>query len=86
MARTSRRHFAKSLVAAGAALPLAAQTPAPPAPQVCLPYTQHLTPDEIERIRKDFADATPYLETFRKFKLVNADEPDFTFHSLTERW
>ena len=90
MSRTSRRHFAKSLAVAGAALPLIAQT-APPAAQTvdaspCLPYTQHLAPEEMERIRKDFAEAVPYLESFRKFKLANADEPDFTFNSLAERW
>jgi len=92
MAKTSRRRF---LAVAGAA---AFSTGAPgsqpgdvirraesPSLQ-CLPYTQHLAPEEVERIRKDFADAVPYLESFRKFRLANADEPDFTFHSLTERW
>lgn len=85
MSRTSRRHFAKSIVVAGAALPLVAQTPAPAA-QISVPYAQHLTPEELERIRKDFHDVVPYLESFRKYALANGDEPDFTFHSLTERW
>ncbi len=86
MSRTSRRHFAKSIIAAGAALPLTAQTPATPAPQVCVPYAEHLAPEELDRIRKDFADAAPYMEKFRKFVLANADEPDFTFQPLAERW
>ena len=82
MSGTSRRQFAKSLLAAGVALPLAdavAQS-APP------PYAQHLTPAELERIAKDAADSAPQLEAFRKFELKNSDEPDFTFQPLTERW
>ena len=39
----------------------------------------------MKRIEKDFQDYMPYLERFRDFKLVNSDEPDFTFTSLTTR-
>jgi hypothetical protein len=96
MSVTSRRWFAKSIVVAGAAafapvsggqaiLPVQAD---PTGRIACppLPYTAHLTGEEVARITKDFADVAPYLESFRKYKLANADEPDFTFHSLAERW
>ncbi|HEX8252365.1 MAG TPA: hypothetical protein VF846_04380 [Thermoanaerobaculia bacterium] len=49
-------------------------------------YGQHLSNEELAKIAKDYDEFAPYVENFRKFKLTNADEPDFTFHSLTERW
>ncbi|MDQ3281979.1 MAG: hypothetical protein M3Q69_11265 [Acidobacteriota bacterium] len=49
-------------------------------------YGAHLTPAELERIGRDFQESAPYLENFRKFKLTNADEPDFTFAARAERW
>lgn len=49
-------------------------------------YGAHLTPAELERMGRDFNDAVPYIESFRKYKLTNADEPDFTFQPLAERW
>lgn len=76
--------------------------PAPPAPPAAAPppsalgraltevirasYGQHLSNEELAKIGKDYDEFAPYVENFRKFKLTNADEPDFTFHSLTERW
>jgi hypothetical protein len=60
---TTRRDFAKSL----AAVPLA----------VCLPYAQHLTEEERERVEKNIREAAPALERLRAFPLINADEPDF---------
>jgi hypothetical protein len=70
-----------------------AVTPAAPSPlgraytdMVRATYGQHLTPAELERIGSDFNEAAPYVESFRKFKLANADEPDFTFQPLAERW
>jgi hypothetical protein len=72
MSRTSRRTFARSLLAAGAALPLAdALAQCPP------PYAQHLTPAELERIAADVQEVAPQLAAFRAFPLTNADEPDF---------
>ncbi|HYH06615.1 MAG TPA: hypothetical protein VEK11_06070 [Thermoanaerobaculia bacterium] len=98
----TRREFAKSLALAGAVAPLvvadaAAQPAAQPAPQpsalgdaltnvIIAAYGQHLTPQERERIARDMQEYAPGIESFRKFRLTNADEPDFTFHALTERW
>ncbi|HEY0159786.1 MAG TPA: hypothetical protein VGF28_21050 [Thermoanaerobaculia bacterium] len=68
----SRRTFAKSLLAAGAALPLAeALAQCPP------PYAQHLTPAELERIVADVQEVAPQLDAFRRFPLSNSDAPDF---------
>lgn len=116
MSKTSRRRFAKSLVAAGAIAPLAVSDllaqasppsppPAPPAPtpqpappaepsrfgkalteMVRANYGAHLTDAELEKLGEDFQSYAPFVERFRKFALVNADEPDFTFSSLVERW
>jgi hypothetical protein len=101
MSRSSRRHFAKSLAVAAAAIPLTttdafAQTPPQPAPPpsplakaltgvVRAQHGRHLSEDELKRIEKDFSDYLPYLDGAREFKLVNSDEPDFTFSSLTKR-
>lgn len=49
-------------------------------------YGKHLSAEELERLDKDFQDYAPFVEKFREYKLVNADEPDFTFGSLVERW
>ncbi|HYI09228.1 MAG TPA: hypothetical protein VEK57_09155 [Thermoanaerobaculia bacterium] len=99
MSETSRRAFAKSLVAVGAAAPLLiaqtspAETPKPPSPfakalteMTRANYGKHLSAEELERLDKDFQDYAPFVEKFREYKLVNADEPDFTFASLVERW
>lgn len=60
---TTRRDFAKSL----SALPLAA----------CIPFAQHLTPDERARVEKNLKDAEPARERLRAVPLTNADGPDF---------
>lgn len=49
-------------------------------------YGAHLTAAELERMGRDFNEAVPYIASFRKYKLTNADEPDFTFQPLAERW
>ncbi|HEX2060043.1 MAG TPA: hypothetical protein VHK90_04830 [Thermoanaerobaculia bacterium] len=94
----NRREFAKTLAVAGAVAPLvvadaAAQSASRPSALgdaltnvIVASYGQHLTPQELERISRDMQDYAPSIEGFRKFRLTNADEPDFTFHSLTERW
>jgi hypothetical protein len=93
--RTTRRQFAKTLTATIAAAPLLAQDAkeTPPSPfglalagLVRAQYGQHLSEDELAQIGKDFQDYAPFVEGFRKFELKNSDEPDFTFHSLTDRW
>lgn len=96
MSRTTRRHFAKTLTAALAAAPLAAQEPPKEKPPsqlglalagvVRAQYGQFLSEEELAQIGKDFQDYAPFVEGFRVVKLTNADEPDFTFHSLTDRW
>ena len=93
---TTRRHFAKTLTAALAAAPLVAQEAEKEKPPsafglalaglVRAQYGQHLSEDELAQIGKDFQDYAPFVEGFRDFKLTNADEPDFTFSSLTDRW
>lgn len=85
MSRTTRRSFAKGLVAAGAALPLAGAAAAP-LQEPATPYARHLTPEEVQRVAKERADAARAVERLRAFELSNADEPDFTFHALAERW
>lgn len=78
---------------------LLAQTPPAPAPEakpsafgkaltelVRANWGKHLTADELSQLDKDFQDYAPFVEKFREYKLVNADEPDFTFASLVERW
>jgi hypothetical protein len=78
-----------------AAADILAQTPPTPTPSplgkaltevVRASYGQHLDDAELARIDKDFQDHASLLERLRKFKLANADEPDFTFASLVERW
>ena len=95
MPRTTRRQFAKTLTATLAAAPLLAQEEKekPPSPFglalagiVRAEFGQHLSEDELAQIGKDFQDYAPFVEGFRKFELKNGDEPDFTFHSLTDRW
>lgn len=94
----TRREFAKSLAIAGAVAPLVvADAAAQPAPRpsalgdaltnvIAAMYGQHLTAQELERISRDMQEYVPSIENLRKYKLTNADEPDFTFHALTERW
>lgn len=45
-----------------------------------------LTESEMQRVHDDFQDYVPFVERLRNFKLTNADEPDFTFHPLVDRW
>jgi hypothetical protein len=86
MPRTSRREFAKSVIVAGAALPLLAQT-APPALEVVKArFGEHLVDEDLERLATTLQEHARLLETLRAYKLANADEPDFTFSALTERW
>ena len=47
---------------------------------------QYLDADEMQRVYDDFQQYAPYIEGFRAYPLRNADEPDFTFHSLVDRW
>ena len=47
---------------------------------------QYLNEAEMQKVFDDFKDYIPYVEGFRDYKLTNADEPDFTFHSLVQRW
>lgn len=49
-------------------------------------YAQHLDDAELARIDREFQNYVSMLTRLRAFKLANADEPDFTFASLTERW
>jgi hypothetical protein len=49
-------------------------------------YGSHLGADDLARLDKDFQGYAAFVERFRKFELKNADEPDFTFASLVERW
>lgn len=94
MMRTTRRQFAKTLTAAIAAANLDAQEKEnPPSPfglaltgLVRAQYGQYLSEEEMAQIGKDFQDYAPLVEGLRKFELKNGDEPDFTFHSLTDRW
>ena len=46
----------------------------------------HLTSADVARIRNDFREYTPYLESLRAVPLSNADEPDVTFQALAKRW
>ena len=94
MPKTSRRTFAKTV----AALPLAATDlfgePKADEKPLATALTsvvraqsgQHLTREEMNRVAADFSDYAPYIEKLRAFRLTNADEPDFTFASLTKRW
>ena len=92
MSGHSRREFAKTLAVAAVALPLIAEETPKPAPiaeaqlaVVKAEYGEFLTAAELEQMRKDLNDSAPYLAKFREFKLVNADEPDFTFGALVKR-
>lgn len=78
-----------------AAADILAQTPPTPPPSplgkaltevVRASYAQHLDDAELARVDKDFQEYAAMLDRLRKVKLANADEPDFTFASLTERW
>lgn len=99
MSRTTRRQFAKTLTAAGAALAAAnltaqeKQEEKPPnafglalAGVTRAQFGQHLSEAEMAQVTKDFQDYAPFVEGFRRFELKNADEPDFTFQALADRW
>jgi hypothetical protein len=87
--KTTRRNFARLIAAAGSLIAVDARAADPPptaqAELVRAEFGQHLTNDELERIRNDFADSAPFLKTFREVKLANGDEPDFTFSALAKR-
>ncbi len=87
MPRTTRRDFAKAVTAAALfAVDAHADTPPPAqAELVRTEFGQFLAGEELERIRKDFADSAPFLQKFRDVELKNSDEPDFTFRALTKR-
>ena len=97
MSRTTRRKFAQTIAAVTAALPvivhdLPAQAK-PPSPLaialtgvVSAQSGRYLDADEMQRIYDNFKEYVPFVERLRAFELVNADEPDFTFQSLVERW
>lgn len=98
MSKTTRRSFAAAI----AALPLVrtdllAQASQPsetkPSPLseafaeiVRAEYGRFVSDDEMERIGKEFQDYIPPLQRLRDVKLVNSDEPDFTFAPLAKRW
>ena len=86
--KTTRRDFAKALSAAAALVAVDAHADTPPPAQaefVRAEFGQFLGNDELERIRKDFADSAPFLQKLRDVKLKNGDEPDFTFSALAKR-
>jgi hypothetical protein len=88
MPRTTRRDFAKAVTAAAALIAVEAHADTPPPAQAELvraEFGQFLGSDELERVRKDFADSAPFLQKFRDVKLKNSDEPDFTFEALAKR-
>ena len=73
--------------------PAPAVPPAEPSPfgkaltqMVRANYGAHLSEAELQKLEEDFQSYAPFVERFRKFALTNADEPDFTFSSLVERW
>ncbi|MDT7689212.1 MAG: hypothetical protein QOE46_1971 [Acidobacteriota bacterium] len=110
---TSRRRFAKTLVAAVIAAPAlasstSAQTPtatkepkAPPNPQPTpvqaqgppkpsplaeayaeaarLRFGEHMSPEQLEAVKRDLEGNVRTAERLRSFKLQNSDEPDFVF-------
>ncbi len=87
--KTTRRQFAKSMGAAAALIAPVAHAETKPsdagAALVNAEFGQHLSAEELEKIRKDFADSAPLLEKFRAVKLANGDEPDWTFSALAKR-
>ena len=88
MMKTTRRNFAKTLSAAAALVAVDVQAAEPPPAQAELvraEFGQFLTTEDVEKIRKDFAESAPFLQKLRDVKLANGDEPDFTFSALTKR-
>jgi hypothetical protein len=91
---TSRRQFAKSLAAAGAAVPLVAadllaQTDPKPLSKALTEVVKSqyaLADDESERVAATLQELATAVDRLRQFPLVNSDEPDFTFSALTKRW
>jgi hypothetical protein len=90
----SRRDFAKSLALA-AATPLLAQAEADPPAQkpksplvaaadamsevMRLQYREHLTDEQLQKIRQALERNLRSAESLRKYKLQNGDEPAFAF-------
>lgn len=44
-----------------------------------LRFGEHLTPDELNRLKRDLEGNVRTADRLRAFKLQNADEPDFVF-------
>ncbi|MDT5059585.1 MAG: hypothetical protein QOH63_44 [Acidobacteriota bacterium] len=42
-------------------------------------FGEHLTPEQLEQVKKDLGDNIRAADRLRAVKLKNADEPDFTF-------
>ena len=85
MSRTSRRQFAKTLTAAGVAL--VAVDAAGDTKLVDVVKAQYqLTDEEAARVATTLNQFATAAERLRQFQLVNSDEPDITFSSLTKRW
>ena len=85
----NRRDFAKTLGVAAAFVATEVPVQKPSDAQTALvraEFGSHVTDEEIEKMRKDFADSAPFLQKFREFKLANSDEPDLTFNALVKRW
>ena len=94
MSQFTRRNFAKALAAAGAALPIvSAEVQGAKASPLATELADvvraqsgaFLDRDDMNRVRSDFKDYVPFLQTLRDVKLVNSDEPDFTFAPLVKR-
>ena len=98
MPHTSRRQFAKALsvlpLAAAPSLLAQAAPEEPPASALAVALTEvvraqswaFLDDEDMRQIGKDLQEWVPAVERLRQFKLVNSDEPDFSFSSLTRRW
>ncbi|HUP60463.1 MAG TPA: hypothetical protein VNA69_08615 [Thermoanaerobaculia bacterium] len=95
MSRSSRRHFAKLVVVWSAATPVAAVLRDPTAATgvaalhtdvVKREFGQHLTEADLAALAKQLQERAAQIETLRRFKLQNSDEPDVTFSAGTRRW
>jgi hypothetical protein len=68
----------------------APQQPAPPRPSPLaeaygevarLRFGEHLTPEQLQAVRRDLEGNVRTAERLRAFKLKNSDEPDFAFEA-----
>jgi hypothetical protein len=46
-------------------------------------YGKHLTPEQLDEVRKDIVSGIGMSERLRARKLNNSDEPDFVFRALS---